>query len=213
MANQIFDKEKHVYRNDEFRALIQHAVNFFDTTPVHKLPPSASFRGTGVYALYYRGTFESYSAYKSLNSSGHIVPIYVGKAVPKGWRQSRTSDKLDSSTSELYTRLRQHAGSINDAQNLNIDDFSSRFMIFEEMATDMISTVEAALIKRHRPLWNVSLDGFGNHDPGKGRYEQARSDWDVLHEGRSWAKKCNGIYTPLENIIQSIDTHISNLAK
>ena len=59
-------------------------------------------------------------------------------------------------------------------------------MIFEDESSDMISTIEAALIKLSQPLWNVALDGFGNHDPGKGRYEQAKSDWDVIHPGRVW---------------------------
>jgi hypothetical protein len=31
---------------------------------------------------------------------------------------------------------------------------------------------------------DAAVDGFGNHDPGKGRYKQARSDWDVIHPGR-----------------------------
>jgi hypothetical protein len=29
--------------------------------------------------------------------------------------------------------------------------------------------------------------------PGKGRYEQAKSDWDVCHPGRAWAEKCQGV--------------------
>jgi hypothetical protein len=32
------------------------------------------------------------------------------------------------------------------------------------------------------------LDGFGNHDLGKGRYNQQRSAWDIIHPGRKWAK-------------------------
>ncbi len=32
---------------------------------------------------------------------------------------------------------------------------------------------------------NKIIDGFGNHDPGKGRYNQLRSRWDKLHPGRS----------------------------
>lgn len=38
-----------------------------------------------------------------------------------------------------------------------------------------------------RPLWNVVVAGFGNHDPGKGRRGQEKSVWDTLHPGRSWA--------------------------
>ncbi len=33
------------------------------------------------------------------------------------------------------------------------------------------------------------LDGFGNHDPGAGRYNQQRSPWDVIHPGPPWAQK------------------------
>jgi hypothetical protein len=33
------------------------------------------------------------------------------------------------------------------------------------------------------------LDGFGNHDPGRGRYDQQKSAWDVIHPGRQWAGK------------------------
>jgi hypothetical protein len=39
------------------------------------------------------------------------------------------------------------------------------------------------------PLWNRKIDGFGNHDPGSGRYNQQRSPWDVIHPGRPWAAK------------------------
>ncbi|WP_218119560.1 Eco29kI family restriction endonuclease [Roseospirillum parvum] len=49
---------------------------------------------------------------------------------------------------------------------------------------------ESLLISRFVPLWNKWVDGFGNHDPGGGRYNQERSRWDVLHPGRPWATKC-----------------------
>lgn len=75
----------------------------------------------------------------------------------------------------------------------------------------MISTVEAALIKWNRPLWNTRLDGFGNHDPGKGRYEQAKSDWDVIHPGRPFADKCKGVTTPKPTIIAMIKQELGVL--
>jgi hypothetical protein len=65
-------------------------------------------------------------------------------------------------------------------------------MILENAASSLISTVEAALIRYYKPIWNTKIDGFGNHDPGKGRYNQAKSEWDVLHPGRPWADKCLG---------------------
>jgi len=75
----------------------------------------------------------------------------------------------------------------------------------------MISTIEAALIKLNLPLWNTALDGFGNHDPGNGRYEQAKSDWDVIHGGRSWAEKCNGLPKEGAMILAGIDNHLKGL--
>ena len=75
----------------------------------------------------------------------------------------------------------------------------------------MIGTVEAALIKISQPLWNTVVDGFGNHDPGSGRYEQARSDWDVLHPGRLWADKCKGKSANSSEIQKKIIEHFSAL--
>ena len=49
---------------------------------------------------------------------------------------------------------------------------------------------EGMLISNFEPLWNQRIDGFGNHDPGAGRYNGLRPRWDVLHPGRSWAVKC-----------------------
>jgi hypothetical protein len=47
----------------------------------------------------------------------------------------------------------------------------------------------AVLPGKQEPLWNQKLDGFGNHDPGAGRYNQQRSPWDVIHPGRPWAAR------------------------
>jgi hypothetical protein len=82
-----------------------------------------------------------------------------------------------------------------------------RFVIFEDEASDMIGTIEAALIKLNQPLWNVAIDGFGNHDPGRGRYEQAKSDWDVIHSGRPWAERCNGKHQEKSVIVANIENY------
>lgn len=75
----------------------------------------------------------------------------------------------------------------------------------------MISTIEAALIKLNRPLWNTALDGFGNHDPGSGRYEQAKSDWDVIHAGRLWAEKCKGHSKDASVILAHVERHLKGM--
>jgi len=200
-----FDREKHVYKNDAFVELVKDAVRFFYGTPVHRLPRPEKFFGTGVYALYYTGNAVPYSKYSELNRLAYDFPIYIGKAVPQGWRQSRTEHTEDSKASELYSRLNQHANSIRKVASLSIDDFSCRFMIFEGASSDMIGTLEAAVIKWKRPIWNSCLDGFGNHDPGKGRYKQAKSDWDVVHPGRPWAVKCKGKTPSRASLLKGIE--------
>ena len=77
----------------------------------------------------------------------------------------------------------------------------------------MIGSIEAALIKLNRPLWNSRVDGFGNHDPGSGRYEQARSDWDVVHTGRVWADRLNGTPKSKNDVVANIANHLKNLKK
>jgi hypothetical protein len=112
---------------------------------------------------------------------------------------------------ELISRLREHSRSITLANNLRLGDFSCRFVIFEEESSDMISSIEATLIKLNQPLWNTTIDGFGNHDPGSGRYQQAKSDWDVLHQGREWAEKCKGISATKPSVISAVRQHMKAL--
>ncbi len=211
MKPQAFDRRKHVYKNDAFAELVKDAIRFFNGTPVHTLPPPESFLGTGVYALYYTGRFPLYKRYAELNRLSYGYPIYVGKAVPKGWRQARSSDNALNQSRELIGRLREHSRSITLGAGLSLEDFMCRFVIFEDVGSDMISTIEAALIKLSLPLWNTAVDGFGNHDPGSGRYEQAKSDWDVIHEGRAWANKCNGAHAEKSAIVSKIRLHLKRL--
>lgn len=201
-----FDRSKHVFYSEAFAEIIKDTMRFFNGTPVHRLPPPANFVGTGVYALYYTGKSKYYKPLYDLNRVSFNQPIYVGKAVPRGWRQGRSQE----ATNELYRRLCDHTNSISQATNLQISDFHCRFMILEDAAADMIGTVEAALIRYYTPIWNNMIDGFGNHDPGSGRYEQAISDWDVLHPGRSWASRLNGQSLPLDMVEQKVKFYFDN---
>jgi hypothetical protein len=211
MKSAAFDRTKHVYKNDAFAELVKDAIRFFNGTPVHSLPPPEIFLGTGVYAFYYTGRNPIYKKYAELNRLSYNFPIYVGKAVPKGWRQARVSDNKSTQSKELCNRLKEHSSNITAGAELSLDDFFCRFVIFEEESSDMISTIEAALIKLNRPVWNVAVDGFGNHTPGNGRFEQAKSDWDVIHRGRSWAEKCKGKPKSRAAILANIKTHLSSL--
>ena len=101
MKSKAFDRSEHVYKNDAFAELVKDAVRFFNGTPVHTLPPPESFLGTGVYAIYYTGKNPIYKKYAELNRLSYSYPIYVGKAVPKGWRQARVSDNQLKQSKEL----------------------------------------------------------------------------------------------------------------
>jgi hypothetical protein len=204
-----FNREKHVYKNDAFVELIKDGIRFFNGTPVQTLPPPVRFLGSGIYALYFTGKAEPYSIYAELNRLAYDFPIYAGKAVPKGWRQSRSVDTNEKQAAELYTRLCEHTRNISAVTNLSLNDFTCRFMILEGASSDMIGSLEASLIKWKKPLWNSYLDGFGNHTPGSGRFAQARSDWDVVHPGRPWAEKCTGKYRDRESIILGIKNFLA----
>ncbi len=196
------DADKHLFKSQSFIELIQEAINFMNSTPVEALPPEDRFLGGGIYALYYAGRFPGY---REVYEKKTDLPIYVGKAVLPGWRQGRGSDGKVSAA--LYSRLREHSRSIDLAENLELEDFSCRFMILRDREADLISTVEATLTRLYNPLWNSHLDGFGNHDPGKGRYQQAKSEWDVLHPGRKWAEKLTGIPPELAKIEEKISKY------
>lgn len=192
MVPQEFNRDKHVYVNDDFSELLKDAVLFFNGTPVIQMPPPEKFSGPGVYAIYCVAKKGLYAPYgKSINRMSYDIPIYVGKAVPPGWRQSRQLDD-EKKCFSLYRRLSQHAQSIAQSKSLSLNDFVCRFSIFEGGAVDMIAAVEAAIISKYSPLWNSVVDGFGNHNPGKKRLSGKKTQWDCLHPGREWAKNMNG---------------------
>lgn len=198
--------ERNTYQNSKFSELVSEAISFFVSLPSFKLTDVTRFNGVGVYALYYNGKFEPYRSLKSTLNGEAINPIYVGKAVPTGWRQAKSNVLIKTQGTELYRRINEHKKSIEAVNNLDHYDFFVRFMMFSEELTDMISTIESRLISRYKPLWNTTIDGFGNHDPGKGRYQQAKSDWDVIHPGRAFADKCLGDHNSLETVLSKITT-------
>jgi len=101
----------------------------------------------------------------------------------------------------LYRRLKEHANSIQEAKNIDLKDFSCRYLVCDDI---WIPLGEALLIERFRPPWNVLIEGFGIHTPGKGRRKQVRSKWDTLHPGRSLAKGLPANPMPEAEIIKLV---------
>ena len=152
---------------------------------VGALPPSP-FIGAGIYAIYYLGSFSLYAELVEKNrGEQYLWPIYVGKAVPAGARKGGFGLGADPGQ-VLYKRLAEHAASIEQAHNIDLADFRCRFLVVDDI---WIPLAESLLIEMYSPLWNRKIDGFGNHDPGKGRYNQQKSAWDLIHTGRPWADK------------------------
>lgn len=160
---------------------------------IHQTPMALGsierFTGAGIYAIYYLGLFPSYTKMRLWNKAPDDVhlPIYVGKAVPTGGRKGLIQTDSSEHGTALFRRLEEHRKSIEQVENLNIDDFVCRHLVVDDI---WIPLGESLLIQRHRPLWNAVVDGFGNHDPGAGRHMGARPSWDTLHPGRPWAIKC-----------------------
>ena len=180
-------------------------ANAMLSTPIHNLPPEP-FIGAGVYALYYRGDFEPYKRIAELNQDSWKYPIYVGKAVPAGARKGGLGMNVDHGLA-LHNRLSEHFESINSAENLSTDDFACRFLVVDDI---WIPLAESLLIQKFRPLWNRCLDGFGNHDPGKGRYQQQRSPWDWIHPGRERASRLQPNDTPPNVWLNRVSEYIAS---
>lgn len=153
---------------------------------VGPLPPGKRFVGAGIYAIYYTGGSKLYRPVAERNRGDKFEqPIYVGKAVPPGARKGGFGLGTAPGNA-LYSRLREHAKSIEVTENLRPQDFSCRYLVSDDI---WIPLGEALLIERFQPLWNVLIEGFGNHPTGRRRETQYRSPWDTLHPGRPWASR------------------------
>lgn len=141
--------------------------------PPADLPPPESFAGSGVYTLHYSGRFAAYA------DIADPEPIYVGKSSPPGGRQGRQATQVSLPT--LYRRLLKHARSIDSVENLDLKDFSCRWLILDSV---WVGLTEQVLIAQCQPIWNVIVEGFGINAPGSGRTNQVKSKWDTLHPGR-----------------------------
>ncbi|SFR78949.1 Eco29kI family restriction endonuclease [[Clostridium] aminophilum] len=160
-------------------------ANVLMSNEKQKLPPEP-FIGAGVYAIFYVGDNSLYKPLAEYNQDHDCMyPIYVGKAVPQGARKGGIG-LGENQGPALQKRLGDHAKSITEVNDLNIDDFFCRFIVVDDI---WIPLAESLMISRYKPVWNSIIDGFGNHDPGSGRKGQVQSPWDMLHPGRSWAKK------------------------
>ena len=156
------------------------------STDVVQLSDFHEATGAGIYAIYYVGSFLPYAPIaEATRNNSSAAPIYVGKAEHPGARKGlRTTPRGDASP--LRKRIKEHADSIRLATTtLRLEDFKFRFLPVDDI---WIPLGESTMIQWFQPIWNVVVDGFGNHAPGAGRHLQRASSWDVLHPGRGFAR-------------------------
>ncbi|MGB3525134.1 MAG: Eco29kI family restriction endonuclease [Flavobacteriales bacterium] len=183
-------------------ASVAEALLAKDAVPLNDL---IAFKGAGIYALYYHGNFPAYKPIRSLKGKQEM-PIYAGKAIPAGARKGEVGLGQEPGT-VLYKRLKEHAESIRATSNLKITDFYCRYLVVDDI---WIPLGEALVITQFSPLWNNLIDGFGNHDPGKGRYAGLRPRWDTLHPGRKWAEKCQARTETSAHIEREVIAHLKS---
>ena len=169
-------------------------LEFYDGQDIYPLTDLEGMRGElgqllGAYILFYKGSHELYTPVAAANQQNFTQPIYIGKAVPKGDRTGDGAKKAGLENS-LYKRLYEHSRSITQAENLDVADFYFKVV---PTTLHLSAWVESVLISKFVPAWNRHIDGFGNHDPGSGRYNQKRSVWDQVHPGRSWATRMSNL--------------------
>jgi len=150
--------------------------------PRHSLAELASskkFYGSGVYSIYYNGSYKCYQP-----ASNTETPLYIGKVNPKDTNAQNTKQQ----GTKLYDRLvNDHAKNINTSDNLNLSDFDCRFLVVKSAWQN---TAEDYLINWFKPIWNNEVNicfGIGKHGDASKTRANKRSPWDTLHPGRKWA--------------------------
>jgi Eco29kI restriction endonuclease len=181
----------------ELARSVEAALLTSDRQPLDDVP---EFYGVGIYVLYYCGSLHLYQPI-----SGTSTPIYVGKAVPRGSRKALTNDTVAGK--ELWERISEHRESTMRAVDLDSADFMVRYLVADDV---FIPLGERLMIRTFAPVWNVIVDGFGNHDPGRGRHNQRVSPWDALHPGRPWVLRLTGpCRFTREEIVRRVGDHFA----
>lgn len=82
---------------------------------VERLDSISGIVGAGVYVIYYLGGFPAYQKVAEANrDSVFNMPIYVGKAIPKGGRKGGLTKDVSAGRA-LMERIGQHRESIGQA--------------------------------------------------------------------------------------------------
>lgn len=158
-----------------------------------------SFYGSGIYALYYNG---SYPTYKPISKTE--TPIYVGTTTP-AVPNARTPYEQGT---KLVGRISRHARNIAKATStLDLADFEFRSLVVH---SGWEKQAESYLINLFQPAWNKEtqiISGFGKHGDSPEMRGHGRSPWDTLHPAREWAGKSASDQKPKTQIVAELSRH------
>ncbi len=167
--------------------------------PLTKIP---RFYGSGVYAIYYDGTFLPYAPIV-----GSETPIYVGQAAPR-INNARTPIEQGP---RLCSRLSDHQKNIGKAATtLDLNDFQFRSLVVQ---SGWETAAEDYLIHLFRPIWNSEtglLYGLGKHGDDADTRANKRSPWDTLHPGRKWAERSKEDAKSRDKILADLAHHFAD---
>lgn len=170
-----------------YESLGKSIIQALEEQQVEELAGLKKFDGAGVYALYYYGKFKPYALLATKNAvAPGSWPIYIGKAEASKSRKGFAVASEEELGDKLYKRIMDHKKSIEQAENLDVQDFQVRYL---SVAPTWVPLAETIALSVHQPVWNVVIDGLGNHAPGSGRSAMKRPKWDIVHPGRPWAAK------------------------
>lgn len=166
--------------------------------PLSDIPRSY---GSGIYAIYYNGSFPTYAPL-----SGSETPIYVGQAAP-AMNNARTPIEQGP---RLCGRLSDHKKNIAKATStLDLADFEFRSLVVQ---SGWETAAEDYMIHLFRPIWNSEtgiLYGLGKHGDDAKTRANKRSPWDTMHPGRKWAEKSEQDAKMHDTIEAEVRAHFS----
>src|SRR5690625_270334 len=162
-------------------AFIALALQSRNRAPLSEVRESP-FHGSGIYAIYYCGGFDVYSA---LEGTEH--PIYTGKSDPV----SPAATTPVAQGQKLFRRLKEHAKSIDKGEYIDLTGFEYRYLVVQ---SGWQTAAGRFLIDWFKPIWNNEMNicfGIGKHGDSSTTRANQRSPWDTLHPGRPWASDQN----------------------
>ncbi|MET7494127.1 Eco29kI family restriction endonuclease [Streptomyces sp900116325] len=176
---------------------IAHTIcEMFERQPLVSMTCEISrFEGSGLYALYYRGS--SVELYRPLNRLQ--VPVYVGQ----GKSSNSASGGKARERYPVYNRLRKHRLSIIES-GLPIEEFRFRALLLPDVHADL---GENGLRVGYVPLWNNKLKGFGSNEQGSSTRQSKKSMWDTVHDGRR--RSHGGVVHQAEKLLAEAEKHIA----